>query len=185
METQLATKVAQEFKTPTGENVDVLFATSDGRLFYDPEEANSEAKKLGTNVSAYYRDEPVRKMADKHEDLRKVIYATDTLKQYKALKKNPIPYDRYVQNCKYMGVGPVPQGIFSFIRSKVFRTKKPMIAGERDTILSWKHGVVEAIFLRRYPQGQVWHYMNDLIFTCPTNTELVSGTYEEIFTPFL
>lgn len=182
----IATKVAEEFKTETGQVVDVLFGTSDGKLFYDPNEATEAGKKLpNKQVVTYYRDESVRALADKHADLQRVIYATDVLKRSKALKRGPIEYSRYVKNCEMLGMNPVPERVFGFIRSKVFRTGYPILPGEKDTILSWTHGIVEATFLRRYEQGQVWHYKDNLILTCPTNTELISGTYQDIFSPFL
>lgn len=185
MDTTLVKKTIDVFDTPTGQMVDVLYTTSDGKAYLTPEEAVKNIEKLeDKRIIPIYRDEKVRKVAQMYTDLERVINATDFLKRFKAIGK-PVPiYDEYTLYSRKYGIEPVPNGIYSFIASKVYSTKRAIVVGEKDMILTWKYGIVNATFLYRYPQGQVFSYDDRLIFTCPTNTELVSGDYKDIFKDF-
>lgn len=178
----LAQKATAAFQTPEGRIVDVLFLTSDGEAHLTPEEAaNATADMTDKTVSVFYKDTKVREMADKYKELKRVMVATDYLKRFRALRKQPPTHEEYKEYCDKYNEDPIPQGIYAFVTSKVYATKRPTTTGQKDTILTWSEGVIEAIFIRRYAHGQVFTVGDKLIFTCPTNTELLSGTYPEIF----
>jgi len=182
-QTDIAQRAAEKFKTPEGSIVDVLYATSDGSLYYSPEEASNFAGRLENKViTPYYRDSVVREMAKQFKDLQNMVFATDYVKASKIRKVMPLFKD-YNAYCKAASTDAIPEDIFNFVVSKVFQSKRPTSVGLRDKIYMYNRGIVDAIFLRRYAQGQVWQVGDTLVFTCPTNTELMSGTYQTIFSP--
>lgn len=77
----------------------------------------------------------------------------------------------------------VTEEIFNFVKSKVFllAVRKMQAPGQKDTIYTYMNGIVEAYFLRSYPQGKLWMVGDDLIMTCPTHTELGQISYYNIF----
>jgi len=165
--------------------VDVLYGTSQGGLYFGYDEATDAASKLeDKSILSFYRDSHVRDLAKQYKQLEEMVFATDYIKLDKLRKKVP-EHNVFVEYAKAMGVNPVNEGTFDFIKSKVFRTTKPTTAGMRDQIYMFTRGVVDAVFLRRYPQGQIWQVGDTLVMTCPTNTELSSGTYMTIFSPLL
>ena len=180
---ELAKKAIAKFQTEDGTIVDVLFATSDGEFHYEVESAVNHAKKLeDKNVHTFYRDAPVRKMGEKFEKLQQMIVATDFIKLAKIMKRKPV-YEDYLKTCKEINSQPIESDIFSFVVSKVFSTRRLVQSGQRDKIFTYDSGIVDAYFLRKFPQGIVWHTGERLVFTCPTHTELMGGTYEQIFQP--
>mgnify|MGYP003404108519 CR=1 FL=1 len=183
---EILKNVQDMFNSPEGKEVDVVYATSNGVIHLSAEDATSAAKILGDNVvMPYYKDDEVRKLGKKYNELEKAIFATDFLKLHKA-KKLPIPlFQKYVEACKVYPIDPVTKELYEFIRSKVFATNRPVVAGQKDKIYMWKNGIVDATFMRRYTHGQIWQYNDNLVLTCPTNTELMSGSYFHIFSPIL
>lgn len=163
--------------------VDIVYATSDGMITPDKQTAQIHSFELpDKKIETFYNDKAVRDIAEKHKGLKRMITVTDWLKlaRYKGYK---IPeyslYQEYIKN--YSTDEPVKQDIYNFVSEKVYRTRRPVTVGQKDTIFTFKDGIVEAYFLRRYPQGQVFQYMDRIILTCPTNTELVSGSYFDLF----
>jgi hypothetical protein len=186
METNLmAEKARIKFETGPGQMVDVLYADSSGNLFFEYDEVEQAASKLeNKSITSYYRDPKVRNLAKQYKKLEEMVFATDFIKTHRITRTLP-DYDRYILRASKAQIGAVNREIFKFIESKVFRAKKPTTAGMRDQIYMMDRGIVDAIFLRRYPQGQIWQVGDTLVMTCPTNTELTSGTYKQIFTPLL
>jgi hypothetical protein len=183
---ELAKEAAKMFSTPDGKSLDILFGTSDGKIFFTPEEAEGIANKLeDKTVTPYYRDNQVREMAKKFDKLQKMVHATDYLKLAKVKKLGKPQYFTYLSYCSLKKLEPISEQIYLFIAEKVFSLRKPIAAGQKATIYMYNHGIVEAVFMRRYAEGQVYQYMDTLVFTCPTNTELMSGSYFEIFEPLL
>lgn len=177
----MADKVKKKFESGEGQTVDVLFADSSGNLFYAYDDAEAAASKLMDKaIVPYYRDDKVRDLAKQFKELEQMVIATDYIKLQKIKKKVPA-YHEYVAYAEGKGIKSITEGIFDFIKSKVFRASKPTTTGQRDQIYMFNRGVVDAIFLRRYPQGQIWQVGDTLVMTCPTNTELMSGTYKTIF----
>lgn len=182
---EIAVMVKQKFATPDGKLVDVIYGTSDGQLFFDPELAKDAGATLGDPViTPYYRDSEVREAAKKYHELEKMVFATDYLKRHR-LKKTPPVYQAYVEYADSMGMDYIKEDVFNFVMSKVFASTRPVVAGQKGQIYTYANGIVDAIFMRRYPQGQIWQVGDTLVLTCPTNTELMSGTYYTIFQPLL
>jgi hypothetical protein len=185
-QTELTQEAAKMFSTPDGKSVDILFGTQNGRMFFSPEDAEDEAKKLADkSVTPYYKDTSVRDMAKKFKKLENMVHATDYLKLARIRKTGRPDYASYLSYCTLKRLEPITEPIFTFVGDKVFSLRKPIVAGQKATIYMYDHGIVEAVFLRRYPEGQIWQYMDTIIFTCPTNTELMSGSYFELFQPLL
>ena len=183
---EILKNVDATFNSPDGKEVDVVYATSDGKVHLSVEDATDAARTIGDDVvMPYYKDDEIRKLGKKYMNLQMAIFATDFLKLHKA-KKLPIPlYEKYLQACKVYPIDPVDKEMYEFIRSKVFSSSRPVVTGQIDKIYMWRHGIVDAKFLRRYPTGQVWQVGDNLVLTCPTNTELMSGSYFDIFSPVL
>jgi len=184
METEVMQKLAAyKFQTPDGSIVDVVYCTSDGGIFFSEDEAHQIADLGDGIVTPVYRDKHVRDMAKTSKALAQIVGATDWLKAHKVTKKEP-SYVAYVEFCEKHKYIAVPETMYDFIQSKVYATEL-VRPGQKDSIFTWAYGMVNATLLRRYPQGQVWQLGDNLIFTCPTNTELMSGTYQQIFKPLL
>jgi hypothetical protein len=182
---EMVIKATEKFKTGEGRIVDVLYGTSNGALHYTIDDAQKIAGTLpDKTVTTFYRDPEVRDMAKQYNELNKMVLVTDYIKLEKLKKRMP-KYNEFLAYAEAMGIVPVAEPVFNFVQSKVFRTQKPTTAGLRDQIYMYSKGVVDAIFLRRYAQGQIWQVGDTLVFTCPTNTELMSGTYQQIFQPLL
>lgn len=180
---QIAQKAAEMFQKDG--TYDVLYGTSDGQLFTTPEEAYSEASKMADPViTTHYRDEAVRKMAQKYAPLKVMIFATDYLKQVKIKRETPL-YSEYEKCAAMKGISIVTSTIFDFVRSRVFRSRSMVGVGQKDKIYMYDRGVVDAYFLRRYPEGMIWQVEDSIVLTCPTHTELMSGTYMLLFEPVL
>lgn len=173
-------------KTSPEEEVDVLYVTSDGRKFIDPKVAELEASKLkDTSLKLEYKDEAVREIAKAYTPLQLVVQATDILKRSKALRTGAPTYTQYKEALEEINITPIEEYLYDFIKSNVFRANRPQKLGEIDKIYTWEDGIVQAVFIRRYAQGQIFSYNDKLVMTCPTNTELASGTYQQIFNPLL
>ena len=182
---QILDAVTKKFETDDGKLVDVIYGTSDGQLFFSPEEAAKAADVIADKViTPYFRDEKVREMAKRNLKLTLMVFATDFVKRTKLYKMKPT-YSEFQKYASDMGVKPVDNVAFDFIVSKVFASRRPVSPGQKDTIYMFEKGIVNAVFMRRYPKGQVWMYGDNLVLTCPTNTELVSGTFNHIFAPLL
>ena len=167
------------------QGIDVVYGISDGQIFFSPEEAAEAAKKMADAViTPFYRDEVVRKIAQKYKSLQDVVSATDYLKLRKLASK-PFVYADYKVYTESLNASPVPESLFNFIASKVYASRRPVAAGQKDKIFTWNYGIVDAVFMRRYPQGVIWQVGDNLVLTCPTHTELMSGTYQQIFSPML
>lgn len=167
------------------QGIDVVYGVSDGQIFYSPEEAAAAATKIADSViTPFYRDEAVRKMAQQYKSLQEVIFATDYLK-LKRLANKPFVYADYNKYAESMGVNAVAENLFNFIGSKVYASRRPVAAGQKDKIFMWNSGIVDAVFMRRYPEGVIWQVGDNLVLTCPTHTELMSGTYQQIFAAVL
>jgi hypothetical protein len=174
-------KVAEKFATPDGQIVDVIFATSDGEPHFSHKEAVTAANKLiDRKITPYYKDQKIRELGDQHYELQKMIVVTDYLKLMRLQKKNPT-YAEYLATCKELAVAPVTEDIYKFVESKVFRSRRMIAVGQPDTIFTYKKGIVEAHFLRQYPQGKMWILGNDIVMTCPTHTELGRISFYDIF----
>ncbi len=169
---------------------DVLYATSDGQLFFDPSKADEHAIGLvNKKMQTFYRDPSVREMADKYSELMRMVIATDHLKvtKYSNIKPSYSAYLELVAK-KFKETPPVEEWIFNFIASKVYTSQRPVKVGEKDEILMLVNGAwerKEAFFMRRYIQGQIWQVGDQLVLTCPTNTHLMHGSYFEIFSDVL
>ncbi len=184
---EIAQKAAEKFAVGVGLQVDALFASSDGELFFSKEDAetNIATKNLVDKaITPYYRDNETRRLAEQFKDLQKIMVATDHLKLCKAKRKQPI-YLEYVAYAEAMGMESIPEQLFLFVQSKVFGTRALVTIGLKDQIYMYKRGIVDAYFLRQYPQGKVWQVGDHLVLTCPTHTELMSGTYQDIFPSIL
>lgn len=182
---EIAVKAAQQFQTPEGKIVDVIYATSDGQMFYTPEEASEVASGLlNKTVMPFYKDAEVRKLARKYTVLERMVLVTDFIKRHKAKKTTPL-YPDYTELAIKYKMAPVTDEVFKFVFSQVYTTRKVQYTGQKDSIYLHDKGIVTAHFLRRYEQGQVWQYMDRLVFTCPTNTELLSISYFDVFSPLL
>lgn len=184
--TTIEQEVAQKFKTPEGQIVDVIYTTSDGGMHFSPDDAISAAAKLvDKTVAPHYKDGEVRKLAEKYPALRQMVFVTDIIKLAKVMKQ-PIEYKDYVAKAKKAKMLPVvPENIFEFVYGKVFRMTRIVMVGQKDTIYVYGKGIVEAYFIRRYDIGQIWLLGDDLIFTCPTNTMLGGISNYDIFWQFL
>lgn len=181
----ISQKVAEKFKTPDGQIVDVIYATSDDKLYFSPSEAQKEANKLTDKiVTAYYKDPTVRELAKQYIELRKMVVVTDYLKLAK-LEQKTVTYADYLKYCDEKGFGNVPIDVYNFVRSKVFTLRRLIVPGQKDTIYTYKGGIVEAYFQRREPNGIIWMLGPDIVFTCPTHTELARVSYYELFYQFM
>jgi len=181
--TKIEQQVADRFKASDGKYVDVLYVTSDGKICINMAEASDHIKGLpDKKVTPFYRDTAIRTIAKGNSRLQKVITATDFCKQFLAMRKPSPSYDDYVT---FLGSEAIPREVFEFVRKNVYRAGKAMYTGEKDKIYMWDKGIVDVLFLRRYPEGQIFMYGDTLVLTCPTNTELVSGTFQRIFSPTL
>jgi hypothetical protein len=184
-QTEMEQKAREMFKTAEGMLVDVLYGTSDGQLFLDPELAKETADSIADPVvSVYYRDTEVRKAAREYKALENMIFATDFVKRYRAASHVPV-YLQYTNYAESVNQETIALEIFNFIVSRVFNSKRPISPGQKDKIYMFEFGIVNAVFLRRYAQGVVWQYGDNLVFTCPTHTQLMAGTYQMIFHPLL
>jgi len=177
--------MAAQAMLDANQDIDVIYGVSDGQMFFSPEEAAEAAKKMADAViTPFYRDDAVRKMAQQYRSLQQVVFATDYLK-LRRLGSKPFVYAEYNTYAEKMNMEAIPENLFNFIASKVYASRRPVAAGQKDKIFMWNHGIVEAVFMRRYPQGVIWQVGDNLVFTCPTHTELMSGTYQQIFAPML
>lgn len=180
-ELTLKKRVSDKFETPDGRIVDVLYATSDGELHFSPDDAKRATEKLDDkSVVPHYRDQSVRELGKQYMELNKMILLTDYLKLMRLQRKAPT-YAEYLQVCVERSMGPVSENIYKFVESKVFSSRKLVAPGQKDTIFMFNRGIVEAYFLRSYPQGKIWMYGDTLVMTCPTHTELGEITYYDIF----
>lgn len=182
---ELAIKAQQKFQTADGKIVDVIFGTSDGEMHYKYADAKTHANTLpDKNIYPFYKDSEVRKMAEQYIALKRMVIVTDFVKLSKV--ENTIPtYEEYTQYCEDNNYEAVDVVAFKFVVSKVFSRTKLVMPGQKDQIFTYNYGIVPAIFIRKYPQGIIWSQEDRLVFTCPTHTELMSGTYEHIFKPML
>jgi len=180
---EMAKKAAQMFATPTGRIVDILYATSDGKLHLSSGQATSEAMKLvDQNVTPFYRDGSIRRYAEKDPKLLNTLIAADYLKSHKRARPT---YIEYVMWAKKKGVQPVDDELYKFMQTKVFPSGSPVMTGFRDEIYIYGKGRVKAVFLRRYDQAMVWQYHDELVVTSLFHTELMKDSYRKMFEPIL
>jgi hypothetical protein len=171
--------------SPDGLQVDIVYGNSANKWFFQRSLAVATTEGMEDKTIYQFRRDPnVVKLAGGNHYLMNLINTTDYVKQMKAERRFPPPYNTYLKDMHNLGVGPVEDYVYEFIKAKVFRIPR-LINGMMESILLWKTvdkpTVVRAIFIKGYPQGNLFIYENRLVFTCPTHTELSGRAIETIF----
>jgi hypothetical protein len=104
----------------------------------------------------------------------------------RSCKKNRIlpSYDQYRALSIRKSEPVVSEKIYDFLRHTIY-DQRPNIIGIKHKIYRQNGDIVEATFLRQFTGVRVWQLDDTLIVTNPMNTELMSGTYQQIFSPVL
>lgn len=175
--------VAKMFATPEGSKVDVLYATSRGKLYFTPEEATNEAQKtVDKVVTPYYRSSRIREMAELYPQLKTTLFAVDYIRDCKRRRMIPV-HGQY--RVKVKDVGIVSEGLFEFVRTKIYSTVSLIKPGQKDKIYMYNEGIVDAYLIRRYKEGIIWQVGDKIVLTCPAHTELMQGEFRTLFEPYL
>lgn len=178
-EEDLKKRSLEIFNSAASRGVDVLYILEDGSIHAPTIEILTKSVVVGR----MYRNKGIKAMALSDSNIGNALCAAEILRAHRQLRTNPPSYKEYQYFLR--GLRPIDYSIFTFLRDTVFRGRKTNIPGETDRILTWKEGIVNAIFMRRFPHCQIFMREDNLIITCSTNIELCRTGFSDIFPSIL
>lgn len=158
-----------------GKGLDVIFVDSHDNFHFTAE----EALKVETSekITKWYKDgeAQIRETEDMH--FLNIVFMVDWLKLSKVTNRKP-DYITYCLTATKTLREPLDERIYKFAYHHVFQTD----GGKVQTIyVTSEKRFTKATFYKAYNTGKLFLFGDRVVYTCPTNFELMSYHIGQIF----
>jgi hypothetical protein len=175
--------IDQIFDTVIEHRVDVIYVTSNDKVFFTEVEAKKLAETLEDKTVTpwtYSVEKKIREIS-KETPLEAFVAMVDLLKFLRLKKMPPIAYKQYVGWAAENKYPIADESAYVFGSKNVTMETDRRKPAKIEKIFLQSGRIVEAELIKSYPNTRLFFYDDMLIMTCPTHFELVRGDVYRLF----